>query len=613
MTLGKKILTGYGMAVLILGLVVIWALAHIITISRTSEAIIQENHKSILAAENMIEALERQESAVLMALLGSMARGVRQFRENEAIFIKWLTRAKDNVYLDGEAQLLQAIENQYTQHVHNFSKFIELSRNSGQPFQGKKKIYQRSITPLSAQIRKKCVTLSKMNEDMLYANNLKTSRMADRAVFSTSAVAAAGLLGVLVFSLILYRQITGPLRRLVLAAKKIGEGNYDVSLPLKSRDELGELAVEFNQMAARLEEYNRLNIDRIIAEKQKGEAILENIADGLIILDTELRITDINARACAIVKQKPEKCLSRPCTEILMTEGLEQRLRKMLRTGKTPEANQDDGIITTEMDGREKYFSCSLSPITNDKHNVTGIILMLRDVTSFKEVERLKNEFVMAASHELRTPLSSLGMSLALLVANASARLDERERVLLEGAHDELRRLKEMVNDLLDLSRIESGQIEMQLVPVSLYSPVEHVRAVFQGHLENKKIAFDMELPADLPAVRADADKLAWVLTNLVSNALQYVADNQGRIGIHARPAGDFLHVSVSDNGPGIPEAYQTKIFQKFTQVEEQDSGGAGLGLAMCREIIRAHGGTIWVDSAEGAGSTFTFTLPLAR
>ena len=232
-------------------------------------------------------------------------------------------------------------------------------------------------------------------------------------------------------------------------------------------------------------------------------------------------------------------------------------------------------------------------------------------VTRLKELDRLKSEFVMTASHELKTPLQTLSMSIELLREGAADRLDARHKQLLDAAHEELQRLTSLVTDLLELSRIEAGKVEMVFDRVPPRVLAERAAAAFRVQAEEKRLRLTVDVPEDVPEVWADADKTAWVLTNLVSNALRYAS---GIISISARHAGQWVHMSVADDGEGIPPEYQSRIFEKFVQVKGQKSlGGTGLGLAICKEIVRAHKGTIWVVSQTGKGSTFTFTLPITR
>jgi NtrC-family two-component system sensor histidine kinase KinB len=200
-------------------------------------------------------------------------------------------------------------------------------------------------------------------------------------------------------------------------------------------------------------------------------------------------------------------------------------------------------------------------------------------------------------------------MSVKLLLERAMEKLNEKDRQLLLAAHEDLQRLKTLVNNLLDLSKIEAGKMEMEFEPVSLHTLCQNAVAVLKSQIEAKGICLTMDLPQKLPLVKADANKIIWVLTNLISNALHYT-DKEGSIRLSAEQLGLYVHVSVSDNGPGIPFEVQSKIFDKFVQIKSDKAlGGTGLGLTICKEIVRAHGGTIWVDSTPGEGSTFTFTL----
>jgi NtrC-family two-component system sensor histidine kinase KinB len=217
----------------------------------------------------------------------------------------------------------------------------------------------------------------------------------------------------------------------------------------------------------------------------------------------------------------------------------------------------------------------------------------------------------MAASHELYTPLTSLGMSVDLLLEQTSGDLSLKNRELLQVAHEEVQRLKALVQDLLDLSKIESGKIALEIENVSVAAVFNQIQAIFKGQLEMKSVHLFVDLPEDPPRIRADAHKITWVLTNLISNALRYVGQG-GQIHLQVKRLGSQVQMDVQDDGPGIPPEYQSRIFQKFVQVKGREAGGTGLGLAICKEIVRAHGGTIWVKSSPGQGSTFSFTLPAA-
>jgi two-component system, NtrC family, sensor histidine kinase KinB len=612
MRLKTKILVGYGVAFFLMGLVVAWAVANLVSLGKATDAILRENYRSILAAENMVDLLERQDSAVLLMFLGDAGKGVFQFRENEAAFLQWLARAKDNITIQGEADLVQSIETDYAKYRQRFSELTDLVTAQDTTLMGHPSTYHESVYPLFAKVREACIQLRNLNEETMYRASVRAGRVAERAIWSTVAVAASALILALSFSLLLAERIVRPIRRFMEASRKISSGDYSVQVPVETGDELGHLANEFNQMATQLGRYHEMNIEQIISEKNKGDAILSSIEDGLVVFDTKLKVTGINPAARRFLDLEFAEAPTLACADILPAPGVCEIIQRTVDTGGQPNVPDEQRIITLPKGEQSRHYLFSVTAIRGRDRNLSGIVLLLRDVTRLKEVERLKSEFVMAASHELRTPLTSLGMSVDLLLEHASQGLPEKDRDLLEAAHEEVHRMKALVNDLLDLSKIEAGRIELKFESVPVPTLFDHVKAIFKSQIEMKKVTLISELAGDLPSVRADANKITWVLTNLISNALRYVSEG-GHLALMAQRIGPHVHLSVRDDGPGIPPEYHSKIFQKFVQVKGQEAGGTGLGLAICKEIVRAHGGAIWVESSPGQGSIFTFTLPAAQ
>jgi len=609
----KKIIFGYSILFLLMGLVVAWAVTNLVSLGKASDAILRENYRSILAAENMVDALERQDSGILLMFLGDAESGIAQFRENEAVFFEWLARAKDNVTIKGEMELVQSIESDYGKYRERFSILTDLRDTAKPSLQPLLATYQESVHPLFAKVRKACVGLRQLNEETMYAASVRAGQVAKHAIWSTVLVSASALMTALVFSLLLAERIVRPLRRFMEASRKISAGDYAVEVPIETGDELGRLAEEFNRMAAQLGRYHEMNIEQIISEKNKGEAILSSIHDGLVVFDTNLKVTGINPAARRLFDLDFAESSILQCTDVLPDSQVCDLIRKTVETGAQPDVPEEKRIVTIpERDGARHYLF-SVTAIRGKDRVLSGIVLLLRDVTRLKEVERLKSEFVMAASHELRTPLTSLGMSVDLLMEHLAPELADKDRILLQAAHEEVHRMKALVSDLLDLSKIEAGRIDLKFESVSVQALFDHVQAVFKSQMDMKEVTLTSELTGDgdLPCVRADTNKITWVLSNLISNALRYVSKG-GHIRLVAHRIGPHVHLSVQDDGPGIPLEHQAKIFQRFVQIKGQETGGAGLGLAICKEIVRAHGGAIWVESSPGQGSTFIFTLPEA-
>jgi len=366
-------------------------------------------------------------------------------------------------------------------------------------------------------------------------------------------------------------------------------------------------------MAKKLKAFHDLNIEQIMTEKRKSEAIIRSIDDGIILVDVEFKITAMNPMARRIFDIQPDAPQNRHFLEVVKSEELFSYIKQSMESGKPPDIEEKQNVFTVEREGTRRHYQFSITPVCGKKTILIGVVLLLRDVTRLTELDRLKSEFVMTASHELRTPLTSIGMSIDLLLESAIKKLNEKEQQLLLAAHEDLQRLKVFVSNLLDLSKIEAGKTEMEFSSIPVRLLFEKVVTVFKSQAEERAVSLFSNVPEGLPNVKADDQKGTWILTNLISNALRYTLSG-GHINLSAESFGPYVHLSVRDDGAGIPYEYQSKIFDKFVQVKSDKAlGGSGLGLAICKEIVRAHGGTIWVDSAPGAGSTFTFTLPMAE
>jgi NtrC-family two-component system sensor histidine kinase KinB len=472
--------------------------------------------------------------------------------------------------------------------------------------------YQKTLYPRFAAVREDCMDLRRLNEQAMYTASLGANVVANRAIWSTALVAAAALILALVFSWFLAERVAQPVRRFMEASRKISSGDYTVEVPVETTDELGHLAGEINHMARQLGRYHEMNIDQIIAERNKSEAVLASIEDGLVIFDTSLKVAGINAAARRMLGSEVSEVSSPQFSEILPSGQLCDLIHRTVETGASPEVPDEQRVVVIPKAEGPVHLLCSITAIRGRDRVLSGVVLLLRDVTRLQEVERLKSEFVMAASHELRTPLTSLGLSVDLLLEHAADNLPERDRDLLRAAQEEVQRMKALVSDLLDLSKIEAGKISLEFQSVPVSTLVDNVEKIFASQLDMHGVVLTTELSGEIPDVRADATKVTWVLTNLVSNALRYVSRG-GHISLLARRVGSHVHLSVRDDGPGIHPDDQARIFEKFVQVKGHEGGGSGLGLAICREIVRAHGGLIWVDSALGQGSTFTFTLAVTH
>ncbi len=613
-TLRKKIFFGYGIVLLLLLVVLGLALVHIGRLGRASDAILRENYKSILAAENMIKALERQDNAILLLLHGRREESITQFRADELTFMEWFGRAKDNITVAGEDTVIFRIEGEYRNYLVQSAALMDAYDNRKYPISEIiDTFYEGSLLKTFHSLTALCINLHELNQTTMFRASDNAGHLARHAMISMSMI---GLLTIAIgmgFSLLLSNFITSPIRQLIDGTHQIAEGNYTVSIPKRSTDELGRLADDFNAMTKKLKLFHDLDIERLMSERRKSDAIISSIDEGLVFVDAELKIANINPAAAKIFNITPRAAEERHFLEIINQSTLFEYIKKAVETGKRPVIEPDHNILTIEQNEHANYYQFYITLVQTHDGAGRGAVLLLRDITRLKELDQLKSQFVMTASHELRTPLTSSIMSIDLLVERSLATLQEKDRELLQVAQEELHRLRILVNDLLELSKIESGKIDLAFETYVLSELILKAVSVLRTQSDERGIDLIADVPEMLPDVRIDPNKITWVITNLVSNAFRYT-NSGGFIKISAEPVGTQVQISVTDNGTGIPYEYQSRIFDKFVQVKSnRDAGGSGLGLAICKEIVRAHGGTIWVDSVPGEGSAFRFTLPIAH
>lgn len=609
-SLRRKILLGFFAVLALLVVVWAWAIFALWQLGNASDQILQENFRSILAAENMIDVLERQNSTAFVALLSEHESESDHFLQSEVEFLLWLGRAKDNITVEGEADALAALEQEYAAFLQAAADLRAAKAVGDAEAAGV--IYEQRVLPSYEQVRSHAIHLRELNRTAMLSASANARRIAERAIAVTLLGGAVIALVGLGLSLWLSSVLVRPLQDMTAVTGRIAQGDYDVALTVKSRDELGRLADEIMTLSRKLKEFHQLNVTELMTERRRSEAVIRSIADGLLVVDQECMVVALNPAASEIFGVDPDVVRGKHLFDVLDNTTLYERVRASAESGLTSSLDDEQAILPVRHNNHTAYYRYAIAPVKTNGGSVLGVVLLLQDVTKLKEIDQLKSDFVMTASHELRTPLTSMSMSLDLLLESAAIKLTEDERHLVQTAEEDVARLRALVNDLLDLSKIESGHMPMEFDRVVVDRLIAHVIGLLADQAHERQVELVTCLDEPVADIWADANKIAWVLTNLIGNALRY-SPAGGRVEVSGREIGRFVHFSVTDQGPGVPLEYQTRIFDKFVQVrDDQSAGGTGLGLAICREIVKAHGGTIWVDSVEGEGSCFTFTAPLA-
>ncbi|CUP56677.1 sensor histidine kinase [Clostridium baratii] len=573
------------------------------------DSIMNANYDSVVVAQNMIEALERQDSLALSVIFNENIGFEKSFEENNMNFLEWLYKGKGNITEVGEKDILTNIENIYVDYKNKIQIFqrIEGKENNDKA----KDYYYNDILPLFTSLKEECNNLLNINQDSMVSMKEESKTLANNAKNYVLIISLIILLIGLSIIGYLLRKIIHPIEDLTVGIKKVTEGDYDYKIPLNREKEINYVLEEFNHMVMQLKDYERLNINEILMEKQKTEAIIESINSPIIVTDYNNKVNMLNKSAERTLDVKEKNIINRH-----FLEGIEEReLFNIIDKCKEEEfGSRKCEDIELNQNNEKVYYRVTSTPIIFHHSENIGTVTILQDITKFKEVEKMKSEFIAAISHELRTPLTSISMAVSMLIENQN-NFKEDDIELIDIIKSDSERLNSLVLELLDLNRIESGKMKMEINEVNIKDIIDEISNMFKIQLNQKNAKLIVDISGVYKTVKADITKISWVIVNLISNAIRYIKDDgDGIIEIRAREVNNEMLISIKDNGEGISIENQDKIFEKFVQLKDESgqiTGTSGLGLTICKEIVKEHCGRIWVDSTLGEGSTFYFTLKL--
>lgn len=454
-------------------------------------------------------------------------------------------------------------------------------------------------------INKQLAEISDVNMQAIVRKNEQVKKIADEVYSYMVLIATVCALVAFSFIINFPNTISEPIQQLTEGLREIGRKNYESRLVVERKDEFGEMAQAFNQMAKKLDEYEHSNLARMIFEKRRTETIINQMNDAIVGLDEKNNLLFINSVASELLGLDIRLIVGRYAPDVALKNDL---LRTLLNDETSTKPLK---IFANE---RESYFTKETFEVKNEDQRI-GRVVILKNITPFHDLDQAKTNFIATVSHELKTPISSIKMSLKLLQDERVGALNEEQKNLLTHIRDDSQRLLSITGELLDLSQVETGNIQLNLVAVAPRELVEMSLNAVRFVAEQKQISLRINLLPALPAIQADLDKTAWVLMNFLSNAIRH-SPEKSVIEISAKVYEDQKQVefSVQDEGKGIESKYQQRIFDRYFQVPTngQSKTGTGLGLAISKEFIDAQNGHIGVESELGSGSRFWFQLPIA-
>jgi NtrC-family two-component system sensor histidine kinase KinB len=466
---------------------------------------------------------------------------------------------------------------------------------------------------ITFKIREEITLLMRINMNAIERKSAIANETAETAILWISITATFCFIVAFILLVNLPGNIANPIRELTESIEEIANQNYKERVRFKSSTEFEQVAKSFNTMAEKLEEYAESKLEKIIKGKKRIETLINNMQNPVIGLDENRMVLFVNDEALKITGLQADKIIGHQIQEVALNNDL---IRDLIRDYKEVSAEQKaNKPLKIYADNKESYFEkeiidINITPTGESKSQFIGQVIMLKNITMFKELDVAKTNFIATVSHEFKTPLSSIQMSTALLKNEKIGVLNEEQIHLIDSIKDDSDRLLKITGELLNMTQLESGSIQLLIASVEPIKIIQSAIDATKIQAEQKNITLSTNFPEKISTVRADFEKMVWVLTNILSNAIRYSYDNS-HIIVSVKEIGGKVLFSIQDSGQGIPQQYQAKIFNRYFRVPGSKKEGTGLGLAISKEFIESQGGSIQVESELALGSIFTVSLAI--
>jgi PAS domain S-box-containing protein len=560
MKLKTKLSLGLGFLFIVILTFGILSIYYINRLGNDAEQVLKNNHESLVYCNNMLKSLED---------IPVKPSATKLFETN-------LQNQEANITEPGEREATQELRKNFTELLANPAD------SSNYP-----------------QLRQSIQLINDLNQVAILKKNAVAKKTAEDAKLWLTVIFTILILIALTFVYNLPGIIAGPIAKLSEGITEIANKNYQKRIYLQQDDEFGDLANTFNTMAEKLDEYEHSNLAKIKFEKSRIETIINQMKDGIIGLDEKNNILFLNVVSEKLLGLKESDIIGKYAADIALKNDL-------MRTLLQEESKMELKIYA---DNKESYFNKDVLNVTNNQV-VIGKVIVLRNITLFHELNEAKTNFIATVSHELKTPISSIKMSAQLLTDNRVGTLNPEQKELITSIYDDSNRLLKITGELLNMSQVETGNIQLKLQPVNPASIVDQGIQAVNLQAQQKNIMLQVSMEDKLPLIQADVEKTSWVLINFLTNAIKYSPDSSS-IEVAVCQKEGKVEFTVRDHGRGIDEKYLPKLFDKYFKVPgTHERNGTGLGLAISKEFIEAQGGSIWVSSKIDEGSLFGFNFP---
>lgn len=569
MKIKTKLNLGVGLLFLMIIILSLVSAFYIFLIKEDTENILKANYNTLEYSRNMLTSLDTANDTDNKAIVF--------FRNN-------LKKQLINVTENGEDKATNNLQESFNKLEHNWNN-----------------------EALKSQVRQDIFAIMKLNMDAMKLKGDIAKKTAETANFSIAIVGTLCFL--IAFNLLinLPNNIANPIKELTESIRQIANKNYSERVHFMNHNEFGDLAKSFNTMAEKLKEYHDSNLYKLSFEKKRLETLINNMHDPIIGLDNQGTVLFVNDEALKIIGMKSEEVIG----ELATTLALRNDLMKSLIINDLESTKAHPMKIFA--DGKESYFdkekvTIAITPTGEDEAINIGEVIILRNITLFKELDFAKTNFIATVSHELKTPISSIKLSLQLLEKPNTGIINEEQKQLIDSIKDDSQRLLKITGELLDLAQLETGNIKLNIGQCSPYKIIEYALEAVKVQAEQKQIELIVESESNLVDIKADSEKTTWVMINFLTNAIRYSYEKSS-ITVKLKKEKNQIVFEVVDTGKGIDSHYKSKVFDKFFQIPGSHKSGTGLGLSISKEFIEAQNGTIGVESELGLGSSFWFKL----
>ncbi len=567
-----------------------------------NQNLLKENYQSLEYTHELLNSLGDIRNSFEPDPTSRIALNTVDFKLESAIlrFEDNLRKQRAISIEEGEIQLVEEIENEF----QALKEYLAVTRT--------KDYYFERLLPLLEDISLNIGQIYLLNEQTINYRTQRAEATASRVIYTVAGIIVFCILIAFSFMVRFPAYVAEPVDKFSEAIDQMAKGDYTARVNINSKDEFGKLGIAFNDMASKMDEFERLNLSKLMTEKKRIETMIQKISEGIIGLDANFNILFINPFAKKLLGISRQKIKGLSAKDLSLQNPIFQNvIQDLIEAQGSSKRYTRNKLVKGSLDNKTAYFirKVIITYATSEEdQEMNGYILMLKNITEFKEMDQAKTNFIATVSHELKTPISAIKMSLRLLKDQRLGRLEEEQTEMVESIEWETNRLLNITQELLNATELEGGSIKLNLEQVRPEVIVEEAIDSVITLAEDRGITIKKDMAEDLPTLLVDEDKVTWILVNFLTNSIKY-SPVDSQVEINVSNHSEFIEFSVKDQGSGISEEHQKRIFDRYYRIPGSGGKGTGLGLSISKELIQKMGGQIGLESKIGRGSRFYFRL----